>query len=315
MKKIIRVIQDNPDLMHLTWVINNICPNACSYCPSVLHNGQNHHYNWDNARIFFKMLFERYPKIHCSISGGEPSVSPFFKELVEIFHNAGHTVGITSNAAKPARFWEEVAPYLNYICFSYHPEFPDPNFIKKVEAASKHTRVTVRVMMHPQYWDQAVEMYHKLYALPHSFAEPVRLVDWGTQDKSIFNYTEEQLQFFVNNNRLADKMLTHISHIKPVDIISTFYYDDGSRQANASANDAVNAGLTNFLGYTCEVGLKSLFIGYQGQIYLGNCMIGNSIGTINEPFNVQWPTTPVVCPKTLCHCSSDVNINKWITNE
>jgi organic radical activating enzyme len=311
MKKIIKVVQDNQQLMHLTWVINNICPNSCSYCLPILHNGKNHHYDWNNARQFFKLLFERYPLVHCSVSGGEPSVSPFFKEIVEIFHDAGHTVGLTSNAAKPVSFWNEVSPYINYICFSWHPEFPDPNFIEKVIAASKHTRVTVRVMMHPQYWNQTVAMFHRVNALSNSFAEPVRLVDWGTRDKSIFNYTDDQLQFFADNV-VGVKMITHLNHIKPVSMLSTFYYNDNTQQVKASANDAVNAGMTNFSGYTCEVGLKTLFISYRGDVYLGNCMIGGPIGNINDPDNIRWPIDPIVCNKKLCHCSSDVNVNKFI---
>jgi organic radical activating enzyme len=312
MKKIIKVVQDNQQLMHLTWVINNICPNSCSYCPEVLHNGKNHHYNWDNARKFFKLLFERYPVVHCSVSGGEPSVSPFFKEIVEIFHTSGHTIGLTSNAAKPVRFWNEVSPYINYICFSWHPEFPDEDFIAKVIHASKNTFVTVRVMMHPLYWDKAVEMFYKVKSLPHSFAEPVRIVDWGTKDKTIFNYNEKQLDFFIKESEGYYVDQLHLAHIKPAEILSTYYFNDGTTEQKANANNYVNNGMTDFSGYTCEVGLKTLFISYRGDVYLGNCMIGGPIGNIDDPNNIKWPMSPTICNKKLCHCSSDINVNKFI---
>ena len=60
MKRIIQVIQPDTAPLHLTWIINNICTNACSYCPENLHNGSNHNYDWENARKFFKLLFEKY---------------------------------------------------------------------------------------------------------------------------------------------------------------------------------------------------------------------------------------------------------------
>ena len=155
--KIIRIRQPDDAPMHLTWMINNICQNSCSYCPPNLHDGKNHYYEWENAKRFFEMLFEKYPRIHCSVSGGEPSMSPFFRDICKIFHEAGHTIGVTSNAAKSVEYWEDISTYLNYISFSWHAQFPDKNFIEKVTAASLKTLVSVRVMMLPSKWDECLE--------------------------------------------------------------------------------------------------------------------------------------------------------------
>ena len=313
MKKIIRVQQRDDSLMHLTWVINNICTNACSYCPSELHNGTNHNYDWNNARKFFEVLFQRYPKIHCSVSGGEPSVSPFFQEIVKIFYEAGHTIGATSNAAKPVAYWEDISKYLSYICFSYHPEFADKDFIKKVTAASKNTLVTARVMMYPKMWDHCLDIYNQLIEVPHIFVEPVRVLDWnGAADTTASNYTEDQLKFFAENTR-GDTILRHLPDHRIANINATFYFNDNTVDEQPNTVDYTNMGMTNFNGYTCEVGLKSLFVSYLGDVQLANCGIYGSIGNIDNPDNVKWPTAPIVCNKSLCHCSSDININKWET--
>jgi organic radical activating enzyme len=84
-KRLIKVKQQT-NTMLLTWITNNICNNHCAYCPPILHTGKNHHYEWEKAKEFLYRLFSHYPRIHCSISGGEPTLSPFFKELVEIFY-------------------------------------------------------------------------------------------------------------------------------------------------------------------------------------------------------------------------------------
>jgi organic radical activating enzyme len=309
MKKIIKIEQQDNAPMFLTWVINNICTNACSYCPSVLHDGKNHHYNWEKAREFFKILFQRYPNIHCSVSGGEPSVSPFLPEIAKIFHEANHTLGLTSNAAKPVDYWDNISPYLNYICFSYHPEFPDKKFVEKVSTAGNHTFVTARVMMYPSMWDHCVEMYNQLKELSHIFVEPVRILDWGGLDKFAFKYTDEQLQFFIDNARIP-RILGHLTHVKSPIITPTFYLDDGTIDSKPNTVDYINAGMTNFSGYSCEIGLKALFINYNGDVFLGNCLINGAIGNINSPENIRWPDAPVICNKDLCHCTSDVNINK-----
>jgi hypothetical protein len=311
MRKIIKVQQQDDSLVHLTWMINNICPNRCSYCPEILHKGSNHNYEWANAKKFFEVLFDRYPTIHCSVSGGEASVSPFFREIVEIFYNAGHTIGVTSNAAKPATYWADISNFLAYICFSYHPEFPDEKFIEKITAACYNTRVTVRVMMHPQLWDQSLDMYLKLKEVDNIFVEPVKIQDWGVPDRTVFVYSEDQQQFFIDNYRV-DKPLKLNRTVRVPEIDSIYFMDDGEAVKTANCVDFINSGMTNFNGYSCEVGLKSLFINFDGEIFLGNCMIGGPIGDINDPDNIKWPTTPVICNKNLCHCTSDVNINKRI---
>lgn len=311
--KIIKVQQQEDELMHLTWMINNICPNRCSYCPSGLHNGKNHHYDWENARKFFEILFKKHNKIHCSVSGGEPSVSPFFKEIVEIFHNAGHTIGATSNAAKPAYYWEDISKYLSYICFSYHPEFPDKDFLEKISKAGRNTFVTARVMMHPKHWDHCLEVYKKLLEIEYIFVEPVRIFNWnGGSDPAASEYSQEQLDWFKNSIREKYRDTSHLKHVKVPNIMSIFHFDNGEVVNSPNTVDLINAGLTNFNGYTCEIGLKELFINEQGDVYLGNCMLGSPIGNINAPEDINWPTKPAICTKNLCHCTTSVNINKWI---
>jgi hypothetical protein len=55
MMQIIEIKQKVP-AMYLTWVMNNICTNACSYCHPNLHTGTNHNYDWDNAEKFINIV-------------------------------------------------------------------------------------------------------------------------------------------------------------------------------------------------------------------------------------------------------------------
>jgi MoaA/NifB/PqqE/SkfB family radical SAM enzyme len=313
MNKIIKVEQPATAPMHITWIINNICTNACSYCPSSLHNGKNHHYDWENARRFFQQLFERYPKVHCSIAGGEPSVSPFLPELVKTFHANNSTVGLTSNAAKTVEYWKNIAPYLNYVCFSWHPEFVDDKFLEKALAVAKYTPVTVRVMMHPLHWQKCVDAYIVLSKVPTIEVENVRVLNWGgDSDKNASVYSEEQLQWFVDNPRIDKVDYRPYKHKPKLEIGAKFHLDDGTIDSSIHTVDYINKGMTNFNGYKCEIGLKSLFISWDGRIRRGNCSAGGTIGNINDPENIQWPDEPIVCGLNICHCTTDVEINKWI---
>jgi organic radical activating enzyme len=313
MKKIIRVQQRPSAPFNLTWIINNICPNKCSYCPPGLHNGANHHYDWNNARNFFKELFIRYPKIHCSVAGGEPSVSPFLEELVQTFKDNNSTIGITSNAAKPASYWSRISPNLNYIAFSWHAEFIDDNFREKVMAAAMNTAVTVRIMMNTQHWERSVEEYLSWKDNPYVFVEPVRALNWnsGSVNPSAYTYNAEQERWF-ESNRIEQKIIHHLPNLEFPDMSADIILDDGTVDSNPNVVTLINNGQTNFNGYSCEAGLRGMFIDWRGKIYLGNCQIGGAIGTINEPEKIRWPTGPVTCDKNLCHCASDVVLNKWI---
>lgn len=313
MKKIIKVQQPSDAPFNLTWLSNNICPNACSYCPSELHSGQNHHYDWNNAKDFLEILFSKYSKIHCSVSGGEPTVSPFFKSLVKTFYEANHTIGITTNGYRTVRYWEEISPQLNYICFSYHPQFHDDQFISKVKIASSNTFVSIRVMMLPTMWDHCVSMFHHLSLIDNTNIEPVRIVNWGGIDNQSFVYTPTQLQWFQENPGIQ-RTLSHFTRkIEVPDLSAEYIFNDGSRDPSPNAVVYVNRGLTNFYGYECEIGLKGLFVHWSGDIYRGNCLDGGIIGNINDPNNIQWPRSTITCSKLLCYCSSDININKWIS--
>lgn len=316
MKRIIQVVQDDPNLMHFTWIINNICTNKCSYCPKDLHTGANHNYHLDNARKFLNFMFDKYPKVHCSIAGGEPSVSPFLPELVKMFYDRGHTVGLTSNAAKPVSYWENLSPYLNYISFSYHPEFADTKFYDKVKAASEHTAVVARVMMHPKYWNHCIETYSKLLEIKTINVEVVRIIDWGGgSDSNASQYSEEQIKWFEKNGLEGVDRQEFTDHIRNknfqmVNIGARFKWNTGEFNSSQSIVGLINQGYTNFYGYECEIGLKSLFIDQYGLVFLGNCALGGPIGSINDPQNIRWPRRSVICTKRLCHCTTDVAINK-----
>jgi organic radical activating enzyme len=315
MKKILKVQQLPDSPFHLTWIINNICTNSCSYCPAILHNGTNHHYDWANAKRFFEILFQKHPKIHCTIAGGEPTVSPFFSELVDIFYDAGHTIGVTSNGSRTVRFWKEISPKLNYVCFSYHAEFPDAEFIEKVLATEEHTPVTVRVMMHPNKWDQCVSVFTELSKNNYIHVEPVRIIDWKGVNRTAHIYSDDQTAWLANTPRSKLRIDRFKGQDRYPKIIPWFYLEDSTIDKDPNAVEYVNAGLTNFYGYSCEAGLKELFINWKGEIYRGNCLIDDDIGNINNPEHIMWPDQPIVCNKNLCHCSSDININKWCLND
>jgi organic radical activating enzyme len=306
MSKIIEIKQHTPDL-YLTWVINNICTNKCSYCPPNLHNGTNHNYEWEQAEAFIQELLKRYPKIQLAISGGEPTLSPFLKDMVKMFSDAGHPVGMTTNGARTVRYFEEISQYMSYIVMSYHPSFEDPELLEKALACAKHTRTTVAVMMDSRHFNQSLAMYYKLCEHDILRVEPWRITPWIKDSTAGCDYTEAQLQIL---SSLPSKKAKNSAVPKNEGTMgATFYFDDGSEQTS-NAQDLINEKLTNFYGWECDIGLNSLYVRLDGGVRLGNCISSSYIGNIQNYKDIQWPTKSFICPQTFCHCTTDVYVSK-----
>lgn len=311
-KKIIQIRQ-HEHVMQLTWVINNICTNHCDYCPPTLHTGTNHHYEWDKAKNFIKRLFGRYHKIHCSISGGEPTVSPFFSELVNMFYDNGHTVGITSNGARNVRYWEEIAPKLSYICFSYHPSYEDINFLEKVKTAAKYTHVAVRVMMDSRYWEKAYDFYNLCSNIPYIRAEPVRILAEMADRHVGDEYSESQnvwLNKTTGTNSIQRLYLENNPGWRESSTGASFYYDDGSYDPSGNTNHIISSGQNDFRGWACNIGLESLFVHFDGWVKKGNCFQGGNLFHIDDHENHSLPDSAEICYQKICHCGTDVMISK-----
>jgi len=313
MTKQIISIKRKSNVCQLTWILNNICTNHCDYCPPTLHSGTNHHYDWVIAKNFVDRLMNRYSQIHCTISGGEPTLSPHFPELVKMFHDRGHTVGITSNGARTVRYWEEVAPLLSYICFSYHPSFHDKEFLDKAIAAAKHTQVTVRVMMDSRHWARSVEMFNECYNNPVLCVEAVKILAETSMRSGVGeDYSTEQLEW-ISSQRLKFSTLRQYKdnpNWKQAEIDAVGYYDDGSVDSSIDTNYLVSTGQTDFRGWACNIGLESLFVHWDGFVKKGNCMQGGNLFHLNDHEQHELPSTGEICLQNLCSCGTDVLITK-----
>ena len=267
----------------------------------MLHNGKNHHYDWSHAERFALEIMQAKPRIQLSIAGGEPTVSPFLKDLVRLFTDRGHTVIITSNGVRSGSYWDDCKP--DYLCLSYHAEFDDGQWIKRAIDTQKRVPITVaRIMMDPKYWDQCVDTY-KFLSKTDLGVEAVRILDWGTRAK--ITYTAEQLDWL---HRAEFKQTVAV---KGADLHSaTAVYFDGTTISSEVpwANTLINQKKNYFTGWQCDIGLHSLFVQFDGSYRRGNCRQGDYIGWIQD--KPKLPTDSVICELDHCHCTADVIVPK-----
>jgi organic radical activating enzyme len=298
-------VENTAEIFHLTWVINNICTQHCDYCPSLLNAGKNHHYNWADAKRFAEKIISQHSKIKLIIAGGEPTVCPWFKPLVNLFIDQGHCVSVSTNGVRNGSYWDDCP--LTDITVSYHPQYHDDQWIERVvETQQRIPDIMTRVMMDSRHWDRCLDMHQRLSAVPELGVEVAKLVDWGAL---LIPYTEEQLAWMAATKHRNPKAQKSIKFMRDWHL-SKIYNSQGTRLAALEywPNHLINQGLNKFSRWQCNIGLESLFVQFDGSVRRGNCEQGGYIGRLQEDF--QLPTAPIICKQTLCKCDTDMLISK-----
>lgn len=293
-----------PKVFQLTWCINNICTNHCRYCPSLLHRGSNHHYDWSHAERFARILMERHPHMQVVFAGGEPTVSPWLKDLINLFLDRGHHVGLTTNGIRRGSYWDDCRP--DYVCVSYHAEFSDDDWILRcLETQRRIPHVTARIMMDPDRWDQCVRVYEIMTRMSVG-VEAVPIVYWGADTERVV-YSPEQQQWLQSQTM---KLPLPSSRVKPEHLAEAEYLG-GRRELtrNFWSTRLIARDQHHFTGWQCDIGLESLFVHFDGSYRRGNCAEGGYLGRIQDT-RLIWPTEPVICGQSQCHCTTDIETAK-----
>jgi hypothetical protein len=230
-----------------------------------------------------------------------------------MFYDRGHTVGITSNGARTVDWWRDVAPLLSYICFSYHPQYPDPRFEEKVLAAADYTQCTIRVMMDASRWEESLAAFERFSRHPNLRVEPVRLLpELANRVVASCDYTTEQDKWLIvtpphdaTTNQHRDNRLW-----REAELGSEFYWNDGSWDPQGDSNYLLNTNRTDFRGWSCNIGLESLFIFWDGDVKKGNCHQGGVLFNIRDHEQHELPDRGELCFQPICTCGTDILVTK-----
>lgn len=316
---------------YVTWVLNNICPYSCVYCPEIVHSGKiKTYYDWEVHKEFLDFLFDYWKgnKITFAITGGEPTVHPYFEKILDKITEAGHDVGITTNLSRSINFWESIIDKLNYVSTSFHPHYENTDikhkkFIDKLLVLSEKTKYEVRVMMYPELWDTCIDFIDKVRETNYNWTDGAIdqvmavkvLEDFGILDKYCdINYTDEQLDYIDNfdfasediiiNHKIQERNKQLYSVQEQVYLIDI----ENKKYIPNHIQEISNKRLTNFSGWNCNIGIDSIYIDYDGVIKGGNCLEGGIIGDLLS--KVNWNVEPIRCGSTYCHCVTDIKITK-----
>lgn len=290
------------DSIKIEWNIGKRCNLDCSYCPAEIHNNYSPHTNVKVMLDTIDALAEIGKPIRLSFTGGEPTVHPKINDILECARARLQWLSVTTNGLRSAE-WYIKQPVDQWV-FSLH--FDNEHNIRAAEnivrysqlldMESKDTLYQVNLMAHHEHMD-AVRAASTLLE-GHNIPYVCRRIRW----------TKAEERDYFDDMRYAEKDLEWILS-KTATVKANCVVDD---EHKIHANDVIKHKLNQFEGWTCNAGLESLMINWDGEVHRATCRVGGSLGNIYDS-SFQLPTAPITCTRKWCTCVADIPLTKVST--
>lgn len=277
----------------IEWNLGKRCNYDCSYCPSEIHDNTSLHTDLEILKSTIDKLVLLNKPIRLSFTGGEPCVHPKFDEVVKYAKYKGiQWISVTTNGTRPYEFYASL-PVDQYV-ISIHLEYDWMRVINTITklADSTSIKLVAQVMAHHDFIGNAKIV--KGILDQRSIPSTVRRIRWTQGDHDLFDdmryktddliWIKEQDATIQGNCVIDDKEIIH-------------------------ANDVIKLHLNKYKDWTCNAGIESLMINWDGEVHRATCRVGGSLGNIYTN-TVQVPSDPVLCTREFCTCAADIPLTK-----
>ena len=281
----------------IEWNLGKRCNYDCSYCPSSIHDNSSAHTDIEILKATVDKLMTLGKPIRLSFTGGEPTVHPKFTELVKYCKHVGISwISVTTNGTLPYEFYAGLQ--IDQLVFSIHLEYDWKRVFNTVESVVDQTKIKViaQIMAHHEHMDAVLQLRAK--CLLAQIPSTVRRIRWTQGNHDLFddmryhpddlNWIKEQDATVPGNCVIDSEQIIH-------------------------ANDVIKLHLNKFKGWTCNAGLESLMVNWDGEVHRATCRVGGSLGNIYEGTFVA-PSDPVICTRDWCTCAADIPLTKYDRN-
>lgn len=289
------------DSIKIEWNLGKRCNYDCSYCPSSIHDSTSPHTDIKILKATVDKLMKLGKPIRLSFTGGEPTVHPKFKELIQYCKHVGiRWISVTTNGTLPYEFYASLD--IDQLVFSIHLEYDWKRVFNTVESIVNLTKIKViaQIMAHHNYMPAVLQLRAK--CLLAEIPSTVRRIRWTEGDHDLFDdlrYHPDDLNWIKEQDATV-----------PGNCVISINNQD---EQIMHANDIIKLHLNKFKDWTCNAGLESLMINWDGGVHRATCRVGGSLGNIHgETFNVS--SEPVICTRDWCTCAADIPLTK-IKNE
>lgn len=287
------------DSVKIEWNLGKRCNYDCSYCPAAIHDNHSPHTDINVLESVVDKLCEIGKPIRISLTGGEPCVHPDIEDLLEYFKRKDVSwVNLTTNGTRGYSWYLNNEIFFNHLVFSLHFEYDWHRVFNTILKFYDSTErdFFVNVMAHHDYMSDVRPVVKKFDELGIKYA--VRRIRWTESDHNVFDdmkYDGSDLEWMLTQkataipNVLFNNQLMH-------------------------ANDVIKLHLNNFKGWSCNAGIESLMINWDGEVHRATCRVGGSLGNIyQDTFSMS--TESIVCTRNWCTCAADIPLTKQSLTE
>ena len=283
------------DQIKVEWNLGKRCNYDCSYCPTAIHDNFSPHTDINVLEATIDRLCELDKPLRISLTGGEPCVHPDIEDLFDYMKRKNiFWINLTTNGTRSASWYLQNEMFFNHIVFSLHFEHDWQRVMHIINQFydSTEREFFVNVMAHHDFMDEVRTATAQLIQKGIKFA--VRRVRWTEGDHNVFDdlrYNGQDLEWLLSmdatakpNCRVDDERIIH-------------------------ANDIIKKHQNQFKGWTCNAGIESLMINWDGEVHRATCRVGGSLGNIyNGTFSV--PSDSITCTRDWCTCAADISLTK-----
>jgi MoaA/NifB/PqqE/SkfB family radical SAM enzyme len=278
----------------IEWNLGKRCNYDCSYCPSSIHDNSSPHTDIEILKLCVDKLMTLGKPIRLSFTGGEPTVHPKFRELIQYCNHVGVSwISVTTNGTLPYQFYAGVD--IDQLVFSIHLEYDWKRVFNTVESVADLTNIKViaQIMAHHDHMPAVVQLRAK--CLLAEIPSTVRRIRWTEGDHDLFDdmrynlkdleWIKEQESTVQGNCVIDDEQIIH-------------------------ANDVIKLHLNKYKDWTCNAGIESLMINWDGDVHRATCRVGGSLGNIYTGTFIV-PNAPITCDRNFCTCAADIPLTKY----
>ena len=284
------------DSIKVEWNLGKRCNYNCSYCPSVIHDDSSPHTNIEILKATVDQLLTLGKPVRLSLTGGEPTAHPDIEELISYSKNQGVSwISVTTNGTRRDEWYANAR--VDQWVFSLHFEYNFKRILDTIVNVHEyfHGQVLVHIMAHHEHMASVQRVTSACRAAGIAYA--IRRIRWTEDDHNLFDdmrYNLNDLEWILENDATVE---------------ANCVIDDNPVKMY-HANDIIKLHLNEYKGWTCNAGLESLMINWDGEVHRATCRVGGSLGNIyTGTFTV--PTEPIVCTRDNCTCAADIPLTKY----
>jgi MoaA/NifB/PqqE/SkfB family radical SAM enzyme len=284
------------------WNLGKRCNYDCSYCPTSIHDNTSEHTDIEVLKRTVDKLVALDKPVRLSFTGGEPTVHPKFEELINYCKHVGITwVSVTTNGTRKPEWY--INQRADHWVFSLHFEYDYKKIATTISSVHKERQIMVNVMAHQDHMEAVKETVGYFDAVKVPCV--IRRVRWTEGDHNLF----DDMRY---DGKDLDWILSRESTVK--DNVEIHYETEtGPATRTMHANDVIKLHKNEFKGWTCNAGLESLMINWDGEVHRATCRVGGSLGNIYHDSFVA-PIDPITCTRDWCTCSADIPLTKYDKN-